>query len=61
MPLTRKSQKNDMKALASNMYSNDVDDTESKAKDAVVWCLEELQKNYYTIYEIFHKDFLWKI
>ncbi|XP_024870177.1 uncharacterized protein LOC112453581 [Temnothorax curvispinosus] len=35
-PLTRKGRKDDVKALASNMYSNGADDTEFKARDAIV-------------------------
>jgi len=41
-PLTRRSRKDDVKALASNMYPNGAGDNEFKARDAIVWYLEKL-------------------
>jgi len=35
-PLTRRSRKDDVKALASNMYPNGAGDNEFKARDAIV-------------------------
>lgn len=35
-PLTRRDRKDDVKALASNMYSGGTDETQFKARDAIV-------------------------
>lgn len=41
-PLSQRGRKDDVKALASNMHSND--DTGFKARDAIVWRSKKLRK-----------------
>jgi len=59
-PLTRRSRKDDVKALASNMYSNGAGDNEFKARDAIVWYLGKLWKIWKSYDTCFIKTFYGK-